>query len=109
MLLQETYKISRQAMEKLVQELRYPDADEIRRANEHLDRISAEITVTEKADGTTCVKFENLDLSFLDEGTTEPTKYVVPLMKKFVSVCNQNISSFAWDRYAFLEDAYTAA
>ncbi len=114
MLLQETYKISRQAMESLVHMLRHPDWEQIHRANECLERNGFKMQTVKTTCDTVSVEFDGLDLSFLDEEMKEPVKYIMPSMEKsmekIVSSCKSKMNfSDSCKQYASFDDVWIAA
>ena len=65
---EETYQISRELTEQLLHEMYHPNADEIKRNNEALEKVRQTMHITTDGNGAT-VEFDYLDLSFLNQPT----------------------------------------
>ena len=65
---EEAYQISRELTEQLLHEMYHPNADEIKRNNEALEKVRQTMHITRDGNGAT-VEFDDLDLSFLNQPT----------------------------------------
>lgn len=63
---EETYQISRELTEQLLHQMYHPNADEIKRNNEALEKARQTMQITRDCNGAV-VEFDDLDLSFLNE------------------------------------------
>ena len=67
---EETYQISRELTEQLLHEMYHPNADEIKRNNEALEKVRQTMHITRDGNGAT-VEFDDLDFEAIEKANQE--------------------------------------